>query len=43
MRTTLRRDEERKIKCGERHFKGALGVDFDVAKDASEIGRSGKK
>ena len=37
-----RRIVEDLIKCGERHFKGALGVDFDVAKDASEIGRSGK-
>lgn len=33
----LRPDELRKMKCGEKHFKGALGVDFKVVKSASEL------
>ncbi len=32
-----RPDEDRKVRCGRRHFEGALGVDFDVATDASEL------
>lgn len=30
-------DENRKILCGEKHFKDALGVDYKVAVKASEI------
>ena len=33
----LRPDELRKIKCGEKHFKGALGIDYKVVKSASEL------
>jgi len=33
----LRPDELRKLRCGERHFKGALGVDYRVVQNASEL------
>lgn len=33
----LRADEARKIRCGERHFKGALGVDYRVVTSAGEL------
>jgi len=36
-RTELRPDERRKIYCGERHFRGALGVDYKVVTDAREL------
>jgi type III restriction enzyme len=36
-KTDLRPDERRKIECGQRHFKGALGVDFKVVSDARRI------
>jgi type III restriction enzyme len=29
--------EQQKIHCGERHFVGALGVDFKVVKGADEL------
>lgn len=33
----LRLDEARKIHCGERHFRDALGVDYRVVTDARDI------
>ena len=36
-RSRLRPDERRKIECGERHFKGALGVDYEVVTRAAEL------
>ncbi len=36
-RSKLRPDEWRKIECGERHFKGALGVDYRVVTSAREL------
>lgn len=33
----LRPDECRKVQCGERHFKGALGVEYRVVTKASEL------
>jgi type III restriction enzyme len=33
----LRPDERRKVQCGEQHFKGALGVDYKVITNASEL------
>ena len=33
----LRPEEKRKIECGRRHFKGALGVDFKVVISSSEL------
>jgi len=33
----LRPDERRKIHCGEKHFKGALGVDYRVVTSAGEL------
>ena len=33
----LRLDEARKIRCGERHFRDALGVDYRAVADASEL------
>lgn len=36
-RTDLRPDERRKIKCGERHFAGALGVNYKVVSKAGEL------
>jgi type III restriction enzyme len=30
-------DERRKVICGERHFKGALGVDYKVVTSASDL------
>jgi type III restriction enzyme len=30
-------EERRKVICGEKHFRGALGADYKVVKDASEI------
>jgi type III restriction enzyme len=35
--TGLRPSERRKIVCGERHFEGALGVDFKVVSSAAEL------
>lgn len=32
-----RLDEKRKVECGKRHFKGALGVDFKVVTKASDL------
>lgn len=36
-KTGLRPDELRKITCGERHFEGALGVDYKVVTAASDV------
>jgi type III restriction enzyme len=36
-KTGLRPDELRKITCGERHFKDALGVDYKVVTAASDL------
>lgn len=36
-RTDLRPDERRKIACGEKHFNGALRVDFRVVTKADEL------
>jgi type III restriction enzyme len=36
-KSDLRLDELRKIHCGERHFKDALGVDYKVVTKASEL------
>jgi type III restriction enzyme len=36
-KTTLRPNERRKLRCGEKHFKGALGVDYKVVTEASEL------
>ena len=36
-RTALRPNERRKIRCGERHFKDALGVDYMVVSEAGEL------
>ena len=33
----LRPDEHRKIKCGERHFREALGVDYEVVNDSGDL------
>ena len=33
----LRPDEKRKVQCGERHFKDALGVDYKVVTSAKEL------
>jgi type III restriction enzyme len=33
----LRPDEARKIRCGERHFKNALGVNYKVVTNARDI------
>jgi type III restriction enzyme len=33
----LRPDEQRKIRCGERHFKDTLGVDYKVVTSAHEL------
>ena len=33
----LRPNEERKVRCGKRHFREALGVDFKVATSAAEL------
>lgn len=33
----LRPDERRKVQCGEKHFVGALGVNFKVVSDAGEL------
>ena len=33
----LRPDEKRKVQCGERHFKDALGVDYKVVTSADEL------
>jgi len=33
----LRPEEKRKIECGRRHFKDALGVDFKVVTSASDL------
>jgi len=37
----LRPDERRKIQCGRRHFKDALGVDYKVVTSASELPSGG--
>jgi len=36
-RSRLRPDERRKIECGEKHFDGALGVDYRVVTKASDL------
>jgi type III restriction enzyme len=36
-KTSLRPSERRKIKCGERHFAGALGVSYRVVASAAEL------
>jgi len=36
-KTSLRINEVRKINCGERHFSGALGVDYRVVSKASDL------
>ncbi|MFW6116855.1 MAG: DEAD/DEAH box helicase, partial [bacterium] len=36
-KTDLRLDERRKITCGERHFKDALGVDYRAVSNAGEL------
>jgi type III restriction enzyme len=33
----LRGTENQKIRCGERHFAGALGVDYKVVTSADEL------
>jgi len=33
----LRPDERRKIQCGKRHFKEALGVDYKVVVSANDL------
>lgn len=33
----LRHDEAHKIRCGERHFRDAPGVDYRVVTDASKL------
>ena len=33
----LRPDERRKVICGKRHFKDALGVDYDIVTSADEV------
>ena len=33
----LRPEEKRKIKCGERHFREALGVDYEVVDDSGDL------
>lgn len=37
MVSDLRPDERRKVRCGEEHFVGALGVNFKVVASASEV------
>ena len=37
----LRFDERRKIECGARHFRGALGVDYRVVTSAAELPAGG--
>jgi type III restriction enzyme len=37
----LRPDEKRKVRCGVAHFRDALGVDFQVATDAADLGVGG--
>jgi type III restriction enzyme len=34
----LRPDEQRRILCGDRHFREALGVDYKVVHRADELG-----
>jgi len=34
---SMRPNEQRKIDCGKRHFAGALGVSYRVAKSAAEL------
>jgi len=36
-RSRLRADERRKIECGERHFRGALGVNYEVVTSVGEL------
>jgi type III restriction enzyme len=36
-KTDLRPDERRKIRCGDRHFNGALGTSYRVITDAGEL------
>ena len=31
------RDEARKVRCGERHFREALGVDYRVVTDVRDL------
>jgi len=37
----LRPDERRRIACGERHFREALGVDYRVVERAEQLGERG--
>jgi type III restriction enzyme len=37
----LRPDEERKVKCGRKHFRDALGVDYRVVTDAGQLPAGG--
>lgn len=37
----LRPDEARKIKCGRKHFRDALGVDYRVVTSADDLPRGG--
>ena len=39
----MSRAEQQKIKCGERHFVGALGVDFAVVTNADDLKVAGAK
>jgi hypothetical protein len=36
-KTSLRPEEQSKIKCGHQHFLGTLGVDYKVVTTASEL------
>jgi len=37
----LRPDEKRKILCGRSHFRGALGVDYKLVTEASQLPNGG--
>ena len=39
--TDLRPDERRKIMCGRKHFREALGVDYRVVTSAAELPAGG--
>jgi type III restriction enzyme len=36
-KTELRPNERRKVQCGEKHFKDALGVDYKIVSNADEL------
>jgi type III restriction enzyme len=36
-KTELRPNERRKVQCGEKHFKNALGVDYKIVSNADEL------